>query len=208
MIWLSLLGSDLIVSLIKAHVDRARPDQAEALLPASGYSFPSGHTFSSLAFYGLLGVMMLLSMKPGAARLAMITGIVAISGLVGFSRIYVGAHWPTDVLGSWLLGTAWLCLLSMVLAGNIGRWRQGGSRKGMLAFGLAIFCLWSAAIIALAIFDPAVRGGGSVGEAPVSGTSSLLDRGRIDNKMDSNIVVPASTEAAVATRVIEGVAVI
>src|SRR6185312_5538146 len=94
---------------------RSRPDQVQALLPASGYSFPSGHTFASLAFYGLLGLMLVLSVGSGLKRWALTVGIAGISGLVGFSRVYVGAHWPTDVLGSWLLGAAWLSLLSMFI---------------------------------------------------------------------------------------------
>lgn len=168
-IWLSLLGNGLIVWACKAVFARSRPDQVQALLPATGYSFPSGHTFASLAFYGLLGLMLVLSVRSGLKRWALTVGIAGISGLVGFSRVYVGAHWPTDVLGSWLLGVAWLSLLGMLIMHHrpAQRRRDVSRQVAMISSAVALLCLWSAAIVALAVFDPAVRMSGSVGEAPV-----------------------------------------
>jgi len=169
-IWVSLAGNSLILWAIKSVVARPRPDQVQALLPASGYSFPSGHTFSSLAFYGLLGLMLLLlSFRSGLLRSAAALGIAAISSLVGLSRVYVGAHWPTDVLGGWLLGIAWLSLLGLLIVRG-GRTQPKGEtshRTAMLGSRLLVFCVWCLAIIALPVFDPGVRLSGSVGETPI-----------------------------------------
>lgn len=112
----SLVGNVAIVGGIKSLMQRVRPDQAHALLPASGSTFPSGHTFSAFAFYGLLALIY-AGQGPRANHTRLVAGIAAtVIALVGLSRIYVGAHWPSDVLGSTFLGSAWLALIGLVLA--------------------------------------------------------------------------------------------
>jgi undecaprenyl-diphosphatase len=112
----SLLGNVLIVGGIKGVLQRVRPDQTNALLPASGSTFPSGHTFSAFAFYGLLCLIYLGQGRRVAHPRLVVVLTIAVIAIVGLSRVYVGAHWPSDVLGSTFLGSAWLALVGLVLA--------------------------------------------------------------------------------------------
>jgi undecaprenyl-diphosphatase len=101
----------LIESLTKILFRRARPPASNALirLPAS-YSFPSGHAFVSFVLFALLVYMGLRLVHGVLARLVLAaTALVAVL-LVGVSRVYLGVHWPSDVLGSWLFAAAWLSL--------------------------------------------------------------------------------------------------
>ena len=90
--------------LIKYATARPRPMLWETLIHPSGFSFPSGHAVASAAFYPLLG-WVLLRRREAAASVGY--GIGALFALfVGFGRLYLGVHWPSDVLGGWLLGFA------------------------------------------------------------------------------------------------------
>jgi undecaprenyl-diphosphatase len=90
-----------VESIVKAAVGRARPVFAHPLSHAAGASFPSGHAITSFVAFGLLALLV-----PRRARLPAALGAVALSALVGFSRIALGVHYVSDVLGAWLLGAA------------------------------------------------------------------------------------------------------
>jgi undecaprenyl-diphosphatase len=120
----AVAGDHLIVYGLKTLIHRARPDQALALLPAAGYSFPSGHTFICIAFYGLLACLAYRGTRSGLLRAMIAAGGAALAVAVGTSRIYLGAHWPTDVLGSLLLGSAWVTLLVVGADLVRSRWRH------------------------------------------------------------------------------------
>ncbi|MCP4993344.1 MAG: phosphatase PAP2 family protein [Gammaproteobacteria bacterium] len=135
--WLSALGFFLISSpLIKALLQIPRPEIV-AQIP-SDYSFPSGHTLAALLLYGFLAIIMARGMKP-AWRWAPYTLAGVIVVLVGFSRLYLGVHWLSDVLGSLLLGGIWLTLLGIAYHHHTRpetHWRAlGGS--ALLVFTLA-----------------------------------------------------------------------
>lgn len=93
--------------------ERPRPPRANWATDASGYSFPSGHSFTSAVCAGLLA-MAVVRAHPAAARAAL-AGAALFAALVGLSRIYLGVHWPLDVLGGWLLGCAWLAVGTAVV---------------------------------------------------------------------------------------------
>ena len=113
MILVAVVGDQVIVSGLKTLIHRVRPDQALAILPAAGSSFPSGHTFICVAFYGLLAGLVVRRMGSLPLKI-LISGMAVLWVLiVATSRVYLGAHWPTDVLGSCLLGGAWITLLLM-----------------------------------------------------------------------------------------------
>ncbi|MCU1676819.1 MAG: phosphoesterase PA-phosphatase related [Frankiales bacterium] len=109
----------LLDVLLKKAFDRARPTFADPLVHASGGSFPSGHAFGSFVgcTVAVLIVLPLLGRKARAAAIAVATAIVL---LVGFSRIGLGAHYITDVLGGWLAGAA----LVAVSAAAFQSWRE------------------------------------------------------------------------------------
>jgi undecaprenyl-diphosphatase len=87
-------------------VARARPPAADWVAGASGFSFPSGHTTDATLAAGV-AVFALSRRFPGRSRLiVVVAACYAIA--VGFTRVYLGVHWPSDVLGGWLFATVWL----------------------------------------------------------------------------------------------------
>ena len=86
---------------------------AETLVPIPGsFSFPSAHSFCSLIVFGMIGLLIFraLNRKGVSYNVAIVPGIILVifAILIGISRIYVGVHWPSDVLGGWLLAGMWL----------------------------------------------------------------------------------------------------
>lgn len=106
----ALGGGQILSSLLKLAVDRPRPDLVSHLVEVSTLSFPSGHAMGAVLTYGTLGVLA-ADMAPGrAAKACVLAFAVAMTLLVGFSRIYLGVHWPTDVVAGWCAGFAWAAL--------------------------------------------------------------------------------------------------
>ncbi|GAA5037454.1 phosphatase PAP2 family protein [Streptomyces siamensis] len=95
-------------------VARPRPAAADWATHASGWSFPSGHTTTSAVAAGLLALAVLARAPRGRLPIALAIGCWAV--LVGLSRVYLGVHWFSDVLGGWLFATCWLGLCAYVLA--------------------------------------------------------------------------------------------
>ncbi len=107
----AVVGAEIWVQVLKQVFRRARPDLFDPLTRAIGFSFPSGHSTLSAVFYGAVAGLAAASCrsKRCAAR-ALFLGFFATS-LIGLSRIALGVHWPTDVLGGWALGFGWLALV-------------------------------------------------------------------------------------------------
>ena len=111
---------------IKAAVDRPRPPGS--LVDTSGSSFPSGHAAYS-TFYVWLAVMVVMRVRPGISRGAavIVTAGIVLTALVGLSRVYLGAHYLSDVNGGWALGAAAFSLCAAI-ALIITTLRQNGHR--------------------------------------------------------------------------------
>jgi undecaprenyl-diphosphatase len=104
-----LIVATFFTDSVKDFIARPRPP-GEPLVPAPGYSFPSGHALNSTATYGLLALVAWRSRLPHAAvRAAVVVGLT-LPVLVGLSRIALGVHWPSDVLGGWLAGVAFVAI--------------------------------------------------------------------------------------------------
>lgn len=100
----------LSVELLKYGVHLQRP--VSLYQGASAYSFPSGHTAMSTIIYGFSAILLVRSVK-GAWRWLLPTAVLFITFMIGFSRLYLGAHWFSDVAGGFLAGTFWVTLLGI-----------------------------------------------------------------------------------------------
>ena len=74
----------------------------------SGFSFPSGHSAGVIVFCGVLAYFAWQHWKNAWARALFVTGVVVLTGVVGFDRLYLNVHWFSDVLGGWIFGIFWL----------------------------------------------------------------------------------------------------
>jgi len=99
---LVILLNAALIYLIKEIVQRARPQNA--LIPGSNFAFPSGHTATAVAFFGLLIYLILRKAKSKKIKVASIWISILIVLLIGFTRLYLNLHWLTDVLGGLALG--------------------------------------------------------------------------------------------------------
>jgi membrane-associated phospholipid phosphatase len=115
------IGATALVRFGKILVGRARPPVDLHVVTETNLSFPSGHALASTAVLGVLAVVGPRHRSHRAAQLAVLA--VFWAG-IGVSRVYLGVHWPTDVLGGWLTGAAWLLLAVTV----IDLLRSAGSR--------------------------------------------------------------------------------
>ncbi|WP_431676760.1 phosphatase PAP2 family protein [Kitasatospora sp. KL5] len=114
-----LLAGQLLRTLLMHGIGRPRPPAAGWAVPASGFSFPSGHTFTSATAFGLLawalGRDLAIRGYGRTFRRRCTAALAALAVLVGLSRVYLSVHWPLDVLGGWLLAAGWLALGALLL---------------------------------------------------------------------------------------------
>ncbi len=115
--FVTLGGSYLFYALIKIITHRLRPDIAYYL--EKGYAFPSGHSTTAVAFYGFIAYILIRQCKSWKTKIGiLLAGLIIIFG-VGFSRIYLGVHYLSDVWGGYLLGALWL-----IIGISITEWRK------------------------------------------------------------------------------------
>jgi undecaprenyl-diphosphatase len=104
---LGAMGGDaLLVSASKALIISPRP--MNEILTETGYSFPSGHTTSTVVFFGILTYFIWQQWCSSRAKASSCAFYAGIVGLVGFDRIYLNVHWLSDILGSVFLGSSWV----------------------------------------------------------------------------------------------------
>jgi len=113
MIAINLLLSSIINMGIKYIIHRNRPDILR-LIDIGGYSFPSGHSMVSISFYGFLIYLCCKNYKT-KWRYLIVSLLAILILLIGLSRIYLGVHYASDVLGGFLLGIAWVGIYSIIV---------------------------------------------------------------------------------------------
>jgi undecaprenyl-diphosphatase len=109
----STAGGVFLTTVLKAVFRRARPELIDSDYTASFYSFPSGHATVAVGFYGALTLILAYRLR-GLARWAVATGGVLLVLVIGFSRLYLGVHYPTDVLAGFLAAPLWVISVGAV----------------------------------------------------------------------------------------------
>lgn len=107
----TVVGNSVLTLALKQAVARPRPPLGGALAGADGYAFPSGHAATAAAAFGVLAFLCAAPLRARAARVAIWAGAAMLTTLVGISRIYLGVHWSTDVMGGWAFGALWLAVV-------------------------------------------------------------------------------------------------
>jgi membrane-associated phospholipid phosphatase len=126
-IWLvGVLGGEALNLLLKNLFARPRPSFDRPLVVETSYSFPSGQAMESLVVYGLLAYFAVLTIRSQRKRALSVGGAAVLVVLIGFSRVYLGAHYLSDVVGGFAAGGAWLSVVITSL--ETARWRDMASR--------------------------------------------------------------------------------
>jgi undecaprenyl-diphosphatase len=105
------IGGGVIANMVlKAAFARERPDVVGHLVEAHSSSFPSAHAMNSAVAYLAIGAMLAYGQGRHAVRVYIMSAAIAITTLIGFSRVYLGVHWPSDVVVGWAVGACWVAL--------------------------------------------------------------------------------------------------
>ncbi|WP_417387015.1 phosphatase PAP2 family protein [Gimesia sp.] len=113
------LGGLLVSSLLKHFISRPRPDVVPHLSEVYTSSFPSGHSMLSAVIYLTLGALLASVIPRTVLKVYVISVAILLTILVGLSRIYLGVHYPTDVIAGWIAGLSWA-----LFCWSIARWLQ------------------------------------------------------------------------------------
>lgn len=109
------IGGGTVVSFaLKSLFERARPDLVPHGVEVATASFPSGHAMLSAVTYLTLGALLARFLPRRRAKAYVVTVAALLTLAIGVSRVYLGVHWPTDVLAGWTLGAAWAVLCWLV----------------------------------------------------------------------------------------------
>lgn len=123
-LWVGL-GSQLLNTLLKMWFHRERPS-VHRLIEQTGYSFPSGHSMAAFSLYGAIAYLLWRHMRNRRERFMLILFTVLMTGGIGWSRVYLGVHYPSDVVGGYAASGAWL----MLSAACFEAYRNSRNRKG------------------------------------------------------------------------------
>jgi membrane-associated phospholipid phosphatase len=104
--------------VFKAALGRARPPLAQAVAAADGFGFPSGHAAAAAAVCGAAAWLCSARMRSWRARTSVWAAALVLAALVGISRVYLGVHWATDVIGGWVFGILWMAVVVSAWAGS------------------------------------------------------------------------------------------
>lgn len=103
----AIAGGQLLSSLLKVGFDRPRPDLVPHGMTVYTASFPSGHAMMTAIVYLTLAALLARSESRRRLKAFLLLLAAGVTLMVGISRVYLGVHWPSDVLGGWMIGSAW-----------------------------------------------------------------------------------------------------
>lgn len=110
----AVVGGALLSSLLKATFNRARPDVVVHLVEVHTTSFPSGHATNSAIVFLTLGALLSRVHTQQRVRIYILSVAILLTLTIGFSRVYLGVHWPSDVVAGWMVGSVWATLCWML----------------------------------------------------------------------------------------------
>lgn len=113
LITVAVVGGSIISTVLKAVIDRPRPDLT-GVVEVFTASFPSGHSVTSAVTYLTIGAVLAGTTQSWRMRIFYVGAATFVTLLVGLTRLYLGVHYPTDVVAGWCLGAAWALLCFMV----------------------------------------------------------------------------------------------
>lgn len=119
----------ILSSLLKSGIDRPRPELVSHLVEVETMSFPSGHAMLAAIAYLTLGAMLARIAPSPASKIYLLLLGVLVTLAVGVSRIYLGVHWPSDVLAGWCAGFAWATLCWLTARFLLGRDAGKGNQQ-------------------------------------------------------------------------------
>jgi undecaprenyl-diphosphatase len=125
MLLTSWFGAEVLFNVVKLLVDRARPPAATAVQHFGGLAFPSGHATQAAAVWGTVAALAVLSVDTRGAKAVVFAVATTTIVVVGLTRIYLGAHWTSDVVGGWLLGGLWAAAVVWLVGPRAGLDRAG-----------------------------------------------------------------------------------
>ena len=130
LVLVSVVGGTLLSQTMKFAFARPRPDLVPHGAEVYTASFPSGHSMMAAVVYLTLGALLARTQPDRGVKAYIMTIAVTLAAMVGISRVYLGVHWPTDVLAGWSLGGVWalLCWLVMVWLQRRGDVESEGAR--------------------------------------------------------------------------------
>lgn len=121
MLLVATLGGTAISEGLKLGFNRPRPDLVAHVVETTSMSFPSGHAMLSAVTYLTLGALLARAQERRRLRGYILGAAILITLLIGASRVYLGVHWPTDVLAGWCLGAAWALVCWVIATWLTGR---------------------------------------------------------------------------------------
>ncbi|MEJ7597920.1 MAG: phosphatase PAP2 family protein [Kofleriaceae bacterium] len=114
------IGTGIAMAVLKAAYGRPRPSVVTGIGTPESMSFPSGHSMISMALYLTLGMLLAQSQERRRLKIFAIATSAVLALAIGLSRIYLGVHYPTDVLAGWTAGASWALICGLVLR-RVGR---------------------------------------------------------------------------------------
>ena len=106
-VMVAVSGGAILEAVLKHIFERPRPELVAHLVSVNSASFPSGHAMNSAVTYLTLGTLLAKSERTRAVKIYLLVAAILLTVLVGCSRVYLGVHWPTDVLAGWCVGSTW-----------------------------------------------------------------------------------------------------
>ncbi len=111
---ISVPGAAILGTALKSFYGRARPELFDSGYEAPFFSFPSGHAITAVSFYGVLTLLIAWRLEGWPRWAAVVAGTLLVL-LIGFSRLYLGVHYPSDILAGYLAATLWVGTVGMAL---------------------------------------------------------------------------------------------